>query len=212
MQENKKSILVGIPVIYNGNILIKSVKSVIREADVLIIDNNSEPDVKNALNLLSNQGNISIIRNPKNVYVNPAWNQILSYFLASNYEQLVIMNSDLIMWAGWSEELTTDACYIPSDGKLKVFEEVFKGTPGVFIHLTKECAHMVYPIPKSIKIWFGDEWIYTILRKYGIKTIIHPRIICEHYQSGSQSVKKLPEFQEIIEQDKIAWKEIKKTL
>src|SRR5579859_4489331 len=99
-------VLVGIPVLYNGNTCLKAFKSVIGEADLLIIDNGSENDVKQAIREIWHEhANVKVIQNAENLFVNPAWNQIIKYFLDSKYDQLVIMNSDLILELGWSSYL-----------------------------------------------------------------------------------------------------------
>src|ERR1700748_1918760 len=111
-----KNILVGIPVLFNGETCLKAFRSVIDEADLLIIDNNSPKDVKQAIKQIWNEKpNIIIIANKENVYVNKAWSQIVKYFLKSDYEQLVIMNSDLILDAGWSKYIIDGISAVPCD-------------------------------------------------------------------------------------------------
>lgn len=206
-------ILVAIPVLYNGETCLKAFKSVIQEADLLIIDNNSEIDVKQAIKQIWYEyPNVKVIQNQENVYVNKAWSQILEYFLDSQYDQLVIMNSDLIMSAGWSKHLEDGISAIPSDGTLKDDRIAFCGTAGVAINLNKEMARLVYPIPETIRIWHGDEFIYQKIRKAGYKTIVKADMIAHHWHGGSQTCQKLKNFQEIIDQDKLAWVEIEKTL
>jgi hypothetical protein len=206
-------ILCGIPVLYNGETCLKAFKSVIQETDLLIIDNGSEIDVKQAIKQMwFEYPNVKVIQNERNIYVNAAWNQIIDYFLKSHYDQLIIMNSDLIMTAGWSKHLEDNISAIPSDGTHKQDEIVFNGTPGVFIQLNKEMAKLVYPIPESILVWFGDLWAYTKIRKAGYRTIVKANLIAQHWHNGSQTCQKLKNFQEIIAQDKLAWLEIEKTL
>lgn len=206
-------ILVGIPVLFNGDTCLRVFESVIGEADLLIVDNGANKDVKDAIYLTRiKYPSVKAIRNDKNEYVNSGWNQILKYFLDSDYEQLIILNSDLILLQGWSKYIIDGISAIPHEDKRDCDEEVFEGTPGVMIHLNREMAELVYPIPESIKIWFGDLWIYSKIRKAGYKTIVKAGLKALHFHGGSQTCNKLPEFQEIIEQDKIAWLEIEKTL
>lgn len=206
-------ILVAIPVLYNGETCLKAFKSVVNEADLLIIDNGAEIDVKQAIKQIwFEYPNVKVIQNQENLFVNPAWNQIIEYFLNSQYDQLVIMNSDLIMSAGWSKELEDGISAVPNDGNQKLDEIVFQGTPGIFIQLNKEMAKLVYPIPDSIRVWFGDLWAYTKIRKAGYRTIVKANLIAQHWHNGSQTCQKLTNFQEIIAQDKIAWESIKDTI
>lgn len=206
-------ILCGIPVLFNGDTCLKAFKSIINEADLLIVDNGSEIDVKQAIKQIWYEyPNVKVIHNQENVYVNKAWSQIIEYFLNSQYDQLVIMNSDLIMSPGWSKYLEDGISCLPCDGELKTDRIVFNGTMGIAIHLNKEMAKLVYPIPESIKIWFGDDWCFGKIRKAGFKTIIKANYIAQHWHNGSQTCQKLKNFQEIIAQDKLAWLEIEKTL
>lgn len=177
---------------------------------MLLIDNGAEFAVKQVISYFDRPVT-RIIRNEENIYVNPAWNQILGYFLRTEFEHLVIMNSDLIMQPGWSKALRQaqhDISCIPTDGSHLEDVEVFEGTPGVFIHLTREMAKLVYPIPTPPLVWFGDQWIYTRLRQAGYKTVIKSALKALHYHNGSQTVQRVPGISEIIEQDKAAWAKI----
>lgn len=206
-------ILCGIPCLYNGETCLKAFKSVVNEADLLIIDNGSEIDVKQAIKQIWYEyPNVKVIQNQDNLFVNPAWNQIIEYFLDSQYDQLVIMNSDLIMEQGWSKHLEDKVSAIPNDGNQKFDEIVFNGTPGIFVNMNKEMAKLCFPIPDSIKIWFGDLFLYSKIRKAGFRTIVKSNLIGNHFHGGSQTCQKLRSFQEIIAQDKLAWVEIEKTL
>lgn len=206
-------ILVGIPVLYNGTTCLKAFESVVGEADLLIIDNGADLDVKAAIRTVWHQySNVKVIQNKNNEYVNPAWNQIINHFLGSDYDQLIIMNSDLILLQGWSKYIIDGISAVPCEYERHSDEEVTAGTPGVMINLNRDMAKLVYPIPDTIKIWFGDQWIYEKIRKEGYKTIVKAGLRAIHWHNGSQTCQKLPEFQEIIEKDKLAWLEIEKTL
>lgn len=206
-------ILIGCPVLYNGETCLRAFKSIIDEADLLIIDNGSDRDVKEAITSFRNQYICAVIPFEKNIYVNAAWNCILREFIGStDFDQLVIMNSDLIMHPGWSNHLENGTICIPTDGSHTEDEIVTSGTPGVFLHFNREMARLIYPIPSEIRIWYGDEYALTVLRKAGYKTVVKSKMIGTHFHGGSQTCLKLAEFQEIIEQDKLAWLEIEKTL
>lgn len=201
-------ILVGIPVLYNGTTCLKAFESVIDEADLLIIDNGSAPDVKQAIKTFQDKYICSVIGFEKNIFVNASWNCILREFIGSDFDQLVIMNSDLIMQPGWSKQLEDGIISLPCDGTLKADEEVFRGSPGIFIQTNKKMAEMVYPIPEQIKLWYGDEYILTILREMGYKTIVKHKLVGLHFHGGSQSIAILPNKSEMIEADKVAWETI----
>lgn len=213
-----KNTLVGIPVLYNGSVCLQSFKSVIEEADLLIVDNGADEDVKQAIAQMGSYNDIthrvSLIRNDKNKYVTFAWNQILGAFLDNScpYEYLVIMNSDLIMQPGWSKSLENNVWCIVNGGAYKVDTEVFEGIAGVFINFNKEMARLVYPLPESLKIWYNDTFIEKKFKKSGYKMIVKAGLLADHVHGGSVTVRQLPEFQEIIKQDMIEWETIKHTI
>ena len=218
-------ILVGIPVLYGPKHCREAIESVIdnENVTVLVIDNGSGPDMIDMLSsfpVSKYKGKLVIIRNPENVYVNPAWNQILEYFLDRDdeYDELLIMNSDLVMCKDWYEVLKKHLTLFPQNipiphittnknelgivNKSQEVTHVFEGTPGVFICLNQVHASLIYPIPREIKVWFGDNWIYETLRKW-YSTVILSNLVA--YHSGSQTVSRVPGISELIEQDKIEW-------
>lgn len=216
---NQSRILVGIPVVTGAHHCKAAIDSVKGGADVLIIDNGADQEVKVMLDGYAEDDRIHVETNPKNIYVNPAWNQILEYFLKwGRYERLIIMNSDLSMgylWdlvcsAQWSKD--EDAILVPViNPKEYIYPAPYllpatlvkEGTPGVFITLNRKQAKIVHPIPDTLKIWFGDNFIYEVLRGCGYETVIPPNLIAT--TQWSQTIKRIPEAAAIIEQDKIEW-------
>lgn len=217
-------ILVAIPFLFGADHSKLCIESVVNSGvDVLLIDNGAEQSVKNVLNFYHSRPNIHIISNPENVFVNPAWNQAMEFFLAFDYDRLVIINSDLIMHPNWHEVLKNRLVEFPNEITLPIITdnilqyatceyqsgmEVSSGTPGVFISLNRKHVEIVFPISAEIKIWFGDNWLYDSLRGLGFKTVIAPNLFAQHYHNGSQSVSKLNGISEMIEQDKINWTNI----
>lgn len=218
-------ILIGIPVLYGAYHCKEAIESVINKpnVDLLIIDNGAEQAVKNIVQFYDILPNVTVISNKVNIFVNPAWNQIIDYFIHSDHDRLIIMNSDLIMGNGWDEvcqkrwAVNHDEILLPVIGELHYVDtnianakKVYSGTPGVFITLNKEQAKIIYPIPSAINIWFGDNWIYEILRSSGYETLIPDNLLANHYWSST--IQKLGNAGEIIEEDKIAWDTIVKPL
>lgn len=214
-------ILVAIPCLYGTEHTLEAVNSIVSADGILLIDNGAEEGVKNVINSFDRFSNVHVIRNEENIYVNPAWNQIISFFLNSDFDYLCIMNSDLIMQKDWSGVVARRWMEDPNEILIPKFTQdkellavnhntsatlakaVHEGTPGVFITLNKTQAKIVYPLPEVCKVWFGDEYIYTILRKLGYKTVIPNNLIAYHY--WSQNVQKVQGISELIEQDKKNW-------
>ena len=222
-------ILVAIPCLFNAEATRNAIQSVCNKpnVDLLLIDNGSPADVKHVIHYFKNlYANIHFIANPTNVFVNPVWNQIMYFFLQKpEYDYLIIMNSDLVMQKNWAEvcikrwEVNPDDMLLPIIQESQILPEsvnieyaeateVFEGTPGVFITLNREQAHIVYPIPSEIKIWFGDNFIFDILRGLKTKTVIPKNLLSFHY--WSQSVQRVEGISEMIENDKVQWEQVVK--
>lgn len=203
------STMIGIPVIYNETcvrICLEHLKN--QNTELFIIDNNSEESIKKLIEPYKK------IVNAQNVYVNPAWNQILEEFLKTDHDLLVIMNSDLYLNHDVIKKLSeldldrdkTIACLNLVDLFYECERQityVSGGVAGVFIPLTKKMAREVYPIPPELKIWYGDNWIYEKLKKIGYQLTIFNDLQAQHIWSSSVGV--LPEAHQVIEQDQLAW-------
>ena len=219
-------ILVCIPCLYGEVHTLEAIRSVHdrENVELLLIDNGAEHKVVNLIWLYSQKEGVHVIKNPENIYVNPAWNQGIKFFLdRPEYSHIIIMNSDLIMQKDWSEVLLNrwannpDEICIPIihedknppdvSTRLQSVTEVHEGTPGVFITMNRKQAEMIFPIPESLKVWFGDQLIYEVLRKF-YKTVIPDNLLCYHY--WSQNVSKVERISEIIEEDKRQWELIGK--
>jgi len=158
------------------------------------------------------------IVNEKNIYVNPAWNQALKWFLESDYDLMALLGSDVVMMADWEkfaieffnhDIMIPTEIFSPPEHMVNVLNmepehEEIESTPGLFFLFDKKMAEIVYPIPECIKIWFGDNWIINKLREKGYKLNKYKNLYCIH--GNSRSVSGLHEVgTDIIHQDKIAW-------
>ena len=221
------SYLVGIPCLYGAGHTKEAIESVVNKpnVDVILIDNGAEEAVKEVINSYKSRENVFVIEFDTNIYVNPAWNQILNFFLVNpKYDYLCIINSDIIMQKQWKEVLdylykviNSNDVLIPTQLRDKEllnkdvtikpsnFQGVFSGTAGVCILLNRKQAKLVYPIPKYIKVWWGDYWIYTILRKLGYNTFVVDNLLAYHCCGGSQTMLKVEGISGIIEEDKAQW-------
>ena len=225
------NILIAIPCLYGAEHTKEAIDSVVNTpATILLIDNGSEPRVKSLIEAYRHRDNVVIYSFPENVYVNPAWNMAIDFFLQNGeFTHIAIMNSDLILYRDWYKHLETalinnfiplpivtqDRDLLNASHESIVTEfgppiTVDGGTPGIFICLNREMVEKVGLIPEDIKVWFGDQYIYTILREIGYKTITEPCLLCYHY--WSQNVQKVKGIGEIIENDKRKWELIVKKL
>jgi hypothetical protein len=215
--------LVGIPVLFGVDHTREAIESCIHpQADVLIVDNNAPEPVKNVIKEFD--GKITVKVNEKNEFVNPAWNYILEYFLRyKDYTHVVIFNSDAILPPNWPLELdkfykqfgnfaipvpyeTLDKRFAWQEQDINApikYELIKGGIRGICIILTREQTERIYPIPDGIKVWYGDNWIYEILRETEQCTWMLYNMTV--YHALSQNVSIVPEAIPQIEEDKEWW-------
>lgn len=209
-----RKILVGIPVIYCDECVKLCLESLSSQAaDLIIVDNDSTPEIKKMIKDLPK------IVNLKNVYVNPAWNQLMEYFLETDHDYLIILNSDMVLENGAIDKIknididSEKTIILPNVSDHHISEGVLTiewGFPGIMIVLTRKMVEMVYPIPETLKLWFGDDWIFKRLKKNGYQLQIHYGIKAKH--SGSRSISSLKEAEALIECDKVNWENEEKNL
>lgn len=206
-------ILVGMLTYKKAAITQRAIASIGTDVDLLVVDNGADKDVKAILPV---EG---VIHNNKNVGVNPGWNQIVSHFLAGDWKWLVVASSDVTMANDWATVLRSKmdvpkAVFIPrlvdnvhdiNRRGPETVEVVHSATAGYFYCMPREAVEIAFPIPEEIKIWFGDEWVFTKLRRLGWETQIVNNMLAHHVWSSnitSQCIK-------LIEEDKVAWESVK---
>lgn len=215
-------ILVGIPCLYGYKHTEDAINCCLSQnnVDLLLIDNGGNDEIKTLFKNYACYDRITIIQNEVNVYVNPAWNQILDYFLKTDIEQLVIMNSDLVLQKDWSEVLRyrfskkSNETLIPTllndikhvGRKVSVTDLDSKNVTsaaGFFITLNKHQAKLVYPVTEDCKVWYGDNWIYEILMGAGHKMQVVNNLLGFH--TASQTLQRVAGIHDIIAKDNATW-------
>jgi hypothetical protein len=210
-----RKVMVGVPVIYCDECVRDCLATLNQFDHVFIVDNCATAGIKAMIEPYDK------VVNPQNVYVNPAWNQIMYRFLHSEFDVLVILNSDMVLRGDVADQIRAkdwdELLVVPLPNMVNDFVygvganlSVTDGVPGTMIVLTRKMVEQVYPIPQDILLWFGDNWIYDRLRKRGYTTTIYHGLQGKH--GGSRSIVALPEAHEIIEKDKLAWKHVKTNL
>lgn len=210
-------VLVGMLAYKHPNLTAMSVASIGTAVDRLFIANGASSSVRAVLPAGET------IRLHVNIGVNPGWNILMRRFLDGEWDWLVIASNDVIMCDRWADVLhskmnTPKAVFLPRlvEDMTKVNDYcdddtitvAYDSTPGFFFCMPREAVTMVYPIPEQIKIWFGDEWIFTRLRRQGWHTYIANQMVAHHSWSSNIT----DNCRQLIEDDKIAWEEVKKLL
>ena len=181
------------------------------QSDLLVIDNGSGMEVKEVIK------DYRKVVNDKNIYVNPVWNQAFRIFLCSDYTHLAIISSDIIMMPGWEKFVkkhNRDNIIMLPDTVKEHFKHSWTNKShhiecwaGMFLFFDKKMVKICFPIPETVKIWFGDNWIQKKLERAGYVSTLFWDLHVIH--GNSQSVRSLgKEGIDIIEQDKIEWQKL----
>ncbi|MES2395659.1 MAG: hypothetical protein V4549_06635 [Bacteroidota bacterium] len=212
-------ILVVLPCFGHGWILKQTIKRW-SGADLFVIQDNSQCDVIDVFKELNITPNIIT---DEDWYVNKCWNAGMKYFLESDYDLICLATMDTWMRDNWKAILEhnynplSDEVVLPdfvTEGDLKMEElnqsvpycERFlrtSGTGNFATFFNRKAVELFYPIPDEIKLWYGDEWIFTILRNIGFKTVTYTQLYA--YQFGSITVNQNTKAFDVIQHDKEAW-------
>lgn len=216
--------LICIPVVNNVDVTRECLDSVVKlPVHILLANNGATKDIKHLFDWYQGEhpDKITVIEEPVNIGVNPIWNKFLKYFIAhSEYTHIGILNSDVIVHQDFLNviepimepdntiplptEVDKEKIFVPlDDTRCENNITVNGGVAGTFIILNRFQAELVTPIPESIKIWFGDNWIFDICRGVGFKTKIIEKFMTFHH--GSQTVQTVKGVHEQIEKDKENW-------
>ena len=212
--------MLGVPVFREDKAMVEgAIRSFLDPlVDVVVIDNGASEEAKAGIETF--RGTIEIVRNPTNIYVNPAWNQIVERFLQSEAEILVVANADLLVRPGWAESLLdrhelgkneiwfgrrTQSTYETMGARRHSSEETtgVLHSSGGFFAMTRKTVSIVFPIPQMIRIHYGDIWIFNILERIGYRQVTLADIVVWHKESVSQE--RLPDLHQIIQRDRYEW-------
>jgi GT2 family glycosyltransferase len=184
--------------------------------DVLVVDNCAPQDVKEEAYRYGDR--IKVITMAENTYCNGGWNEIMQYGLEHDYDLIGLGSSDVELHPGWYNLVINRATEHPDEIILPRVGEpvsnadinnvtIASSTPGFFTFLPKQAVAQVYPIPRGLRHWFGDEYMFTILRQIGWKTVILNDFTAYHQWSSNTAQN--PEAYRVIEQDKLEWQRLR---
>lgn len=202
--------------------LLRALRSFI-EPDVVVvaIDNGGSSDVKRAIDDMGEY--IRVVHNERNVYVNPAWNQLAKQFLESDAEILVVANADLTAAPGWSTSLLMRHDWARAAGEKefwfgRIVHELSDAmrphkpsiettdtqhTAGSFFVMTRAAVEIAFPVPAELLIWYGDGWIHTLLSHAGWRGVALRDVVCWH--RGGVSTEHVHERTPITNREKVIW-------
>jgi len=192
--------------------------------DVVVVDNGSSVECKAVLEEFADK--IEVIRNPENVYVNPAWNQLATRFLESDAEILVIANADAVVSPEWGNALYSRFESVKRASEFYFgrgiqyrgkFSAVLPSLPesappppygpghsaGVFFALDRVDVESCFPIPSELRIYHGDDWIWQFLTHLGCRGVIVDDLRVWHAESVSS--RHVPELAAIAAGERAVW-------
>ena len=214
-------VLICFPFFADPEVALKSYQSFqVEDVDIYTIDDNAKPEVKTMI-----AGNHIPIMEENSVdnFATGCWNQAAQYFLEHpEYDCLRIGFSDFIMMNGWKEVLEANwdenTAILPRF--VKTMEELQAtqpelypggkfvtagGTPADCVFLSRKLVEMVFPVPEDIKLWYNDEYIFTIMRETGHQVTVLDTLVGYHYGSLILQGPYVQESHDRIELDKLAW-------
>jgi len=150
--------------------------------NIILVDNGSDPPFDS----LAYKYNCAYIRNKRNRYVNPAWNQI---FKICDSRYLTLLNNDCIPKDNYLNEvigimqthnlslavpnavivsdITNYAGSLEADSSREIIDiNIVKD--GHFMTIDMQAyTQCQFLIPRGLRIYFGDDWIFGQLRLHG---------------------------------------------
>ena len=188
--------------------------------NILLFDNGSEPSFEKN----SKQLDIRYQREDENRFVNPAWNII---FDQEDCDFLTLLNNDcFILTSSYFEDIlphmeknkfgisscktknisylkngnfkTNDYFYFPNEVKTLIFNNHARRQGWLMTMNLKIYKSLEYLIPDYLKLWYGDDWIWSQFIKNNIKTAVYKNRYAVHIKSSSISSKAM---QDIVKAD-----------
>jgi GT2 family glycosyltransferase len=181
--------------------------------------------------------NSTTITNPENMYVNYAWNQGVELAdnpfvcILNNDVEVAkdwldpVEDAFLSREKEWYVPLANyDTCWhnIPCYNELKRYETLddfylykpqheilYLDRPisGICMFFRTKDVKKVFPIPSCLKIWYGDFYIYRMLKNLDIK--LHVLLDSALFHFCSRTVRSSPSLEPLLEEDMKQWKKLR---
>jgi hypothetical protein len=203
----------------NHDLTIMNIENLINHGyrkNILLFDNGSKPLYKN----ICKDFNIKYVKEEKNIYVNPAWNKI---FDIVNDKYLTLLNNDcFILSDNYFEEIINhmrnnkfiiSSCKTynrksVTENKLKSLQKYYNFIQSKKIKYSSKARRqgwimtldldvyktLNYKIPDYIKIWFGDDWIWSQIVKNNLNYAIYKNRYAIHIKSSTTSNDKMKQI------------------
>lgn len=195
---------------------------------IIIIDNTEGAEFRTQYDEVITDKCI-VLENRENTFVNPSWNQGMKHVESEHY---LILNDDILCHSKILEVcqhvlstrseiglLTVDTLQsesvtsyekimqdlLDSNAQFKLDPRIFRGRVGWFMcGRTKDWVD----VPHTLKVFYGDDFIYLINRAMGNKTMTVKPFPIVHFESTTVNSEELFKsiLKDIIRADGVAWK------
>src|SRR3990167_4936166 len=145
-----------------------------------LLDNGSER--RNVFDYMKSIPKAKVVRNDINRWVYGGWNQLFEMAMADKPDLVVLMSNDVQVGRNWLD--------------------------GIVRGLAGDRKKFFMPIPITLRLWYGDDWIHWKLKGAGYKceTVLDSCAI--HFGSKTLEIMNQEEKVRIIAQDKVEYERL----
>jgi hypothetical protein len=188
---------------------------------IIVLDNTKDKKFKDNFSCQK----LDLIENGKNIYVNPAWNLGMSRVNSDHY---IILNDDILchrnIFKIANEYMTKNQNLgiltfktvqnMPIEKYKEAMIDLIEKKSNITLSIPNNrigwfmCGRKKdwVDIPNSLKIWFGDDYIYMLARMKNKKCAMCTPHFIVHYESTTLTNKDhKSDFKTVIQADKKAW-------
>jgi GT2 family glycosyltransferase len=212
-----------------------AVESVVKNSaphkvNLYLLDNGSK--AKGVHEYMKSIAGAVVIRNETNRWVYGGWNQLLARALGDKPEYVCLMSNDVQVAPGWLPPMIREMdrslgrrYLLPNgnfpagnfEGEVRKYvagsvplltSKVVPGRSGWLLFFRAEDIPLFYPIPETLKLWYGDDWIHWSLKRNGFSCLSVMDSCALHYGSKTLQVMDQSEKVRIIAQDKVEYRRL----
>ncbi len=197
------------------------------DAHLYLLDNGSSG--RATFDFMKSVPGAKVVRNEENRWVYGGWNQLLSMALEDKPDIVTLMSNDVRVGPGWldgvAREFSKDRnrYFLPNtttliDGfdefvqatlKAKLYHgATVPGRAGWCMSFPAEAVPIFLPIPVSLRLWYGDDWIHWKLKAAGYKCETILDSFALHFGSKTLEAMNQDEKVRIIAQDKAEYERL----
>lgn len=210
-----------------------AVESVLRnmgshDVRLYLLDNGSAR--RDVFDYMRSIPNAKVIRNDINRWVYGGWNQLLSMALEDKPDIVCLMSNDVQVGRNWLDGVVREMAadrkryFLPNgnfhdhvmfgrevDAAIAAIGDGPKTVPGRagwLMSFPAEAVPIFMPIPITLRLWYGDDWIHWKLKAAGYRceTVLDSCAI--HFGSKTLEVMNQEEKVRIIAQDKAEYERL----